>query len=122
MCVTQQFISTTDDDYCYEFNGISDCGKLIDEVPSALHSTYALCILTLFVAVFVGLVASTASVRPEYIDSQITATTVTIVQPAQSTPATIITSDYIINPSSNITVQPATSNPIQATAVPVDKR
>jgi hypothetical protein len=66
---------------CYEFDGVS-CDNILTSIPSSLHATYAISVLVLFMALALAVLTCTAVYRPDYIDSSVTSTTATIVQPA----------------------------------------
>lgn len=74
-------LNLDDDSYtCYEFNSLSSCDVIFGSINQSLQAAYALSLITLFSALFVMLVTATAVYRPYYLDSDLTATTATVVR------------------------------------------
>jgi hypothetical protein len=106
--VTSDATNNNGDGYsCYTFDGISDCNKLLDSIPVALHTVYSLTMITLFTALILSFITATAVYRPQYIDANVTATTATIIQHPQPPTADV----YVVY------TEPATSNPIASRPV-----
>lgn len=104
------------DDTCYNFDHISDCNKILGSIPQSLHAVYSLTMITLFTALILSFITATAVYRPQYIDSEITATTATIVQHPPAPTADV----YVVYVDSS-TNNPLATRPPQGTVVQTPK-
>jgi hypothetical protein len=101
-CVTNQ-----DDATCYSYTNISDCSKLLNNLPSALQTSYAFDVICLLLSVFLLIFGIITYARPNWVNKN--QTPASPVQASTFQPPPVVTATVVQG-------RPMTNNPMATAA------